>query len=170
LLTEKRVKSQVYIETTAISNLTVRPFQGIVVPAYQQITRDWWQSAAERFELVVSEFVINEGSAGNEEAAKKRLAVLESLTVIEATQEAFELARKLVDLGAIPKKAAEDAAHIAIAVANGIDYLVTWNCRHIANAMKRSQIEWICRKASYRPVIICTPDELMEPDDEKNNH
>jgi predicted nucleic acid-binding protein len=119
--------------------------------------------------LVVSEFVINEASAGNEEAAKKRLAVLEGLTSIEVTEEAFGLARKLVELGAMPKKAAEDAAHIAIAVANGIDYLVTWNCRHIANATKRSHIEWICRNAGYRPVIICTPDELMEPDDEKNS-
>jgi len=70
---------------------------------------------------------------------------------------------------AIPENKAEDAAHIAIAVTNGVDFLVTWNCRHIANAAMRSEIERACRRAGYEPTIICTPDELMEVDDEDEN-
>ncbi len=85
------------------------------------------------------------------------------------TEEAGELAQQLVDSGAIPAKAAEDAGHIAIAVTNGVEYLVTWNCRHIANATTRTQIERVCRTAGYEPTIICTPAELMEPDDENDD-
>jgi len=86
--------------------------------------------------------------------------------MLDATEEAAELAQQLIESSAIPEKAAEDAGHIAIAVTNGVDYLVTWNGRHIANATMRSQIERVCRNAGYEPTIICTPDELMEPDDE----
>ena len=75
---------------------------------------------------------------------------------------AEELARRLVDLGAVPREAAADAAHIAIAAANGVDYLVTWNFRHIANAAMRVRIEGACREAGYGPPVICTPNELME--------
>ena len=95
--------------------------------------------------------------------------VLDSITLLDATEEAAELALQLIESGAISEKAAEDAGHIAIAVTNGVDYLVTWNCRYIANATMRSQIERVCRKSGYEPTIICTPDELMEPDDENTN-
>ena len=86
-----------------------------------------------------------------------------AMPTLPATDEAAELALQLVESGA------EDAGHIVIAVTNGVEYLVTWNCRHIANAKMRSQIEQVCQSASYQPVIICTPDELMEPEDENNN-
>jgi hypothetical protein len=91
------------------------------------------------------------------------------VTLLDATEEAAELAEQLVDSGTFPEKAATDAGHIAIAVTNGVDYLLTWNCRHIANAAIRAQIERVCRNAGYEPTIICTPDELMEPDDEIND-
>jgi len=163
------MKPKAYIETTVVSYLTAWPSRDVVIAGYQQTTREWWRDAADRFELVASELVINEASAGDADAARDRLAALESVTLLDATEEAAELARQLIESGAIPGKAAEDAGHIAIAVTNGIDYLVTWNCRHIANATMRSQIERICRIAGYEPTIICTPDELMEPDDENNN-
>jgi hypothetical protein len=70
-----------------------------------------------------------------------------------------------VALGAVPPKAADDALHLAIAAANGVEYLVTWNCRHLANATMREQIEAACRAAGYRPPIICTPEEWLEDDD-----
>jgi hypothetical protein len=88
------------------------------------------------------------------------------VTLLDASDDAAELAQQLIDSGAIPVESAEDAVHIAIAVTNGAEYLVTWNCRHIANATMRSQIESVCRNAGYEPAIICTPDELMESDDE----
>ncbi|NOY42993.1 MAG: type II toxin-antitoxin system VapC family toxin [Planctomycetes bacterium] len=155
-----------YIETTVVSYLTARPSRDVVIAGYQQTTRDWWRNAADRFELVASELVINEAGAGDADAARDRLTALASVTLLDATEEAAELAQQLIESGAIPRKAAEDAAHIAIAVTNGVDYLVTWNCRHIANATTRFQIERVCRNAGYEPTIICTPAELMEPDDE----
>lgn len=158
------MKPKVYIETTIISYLTARPTHNVVIAGRQQSTRDWWGTAANRFELVASELVLNEAQGGDPEAARARLAAISSLTLLDATEEALELAQQLVNSGVVPTKAAEDAAHIAIAVVNGIEYLVTWNYRHIANATIRSQIETVCRNAGFEPVIICTPDELMELD------
>lgn len=163
------MKPKAYIETTVISHLTAWPSRDVVTAGYQQTTRDWWRDASDRFELVASQLVVNEASAGDPDAARDRLAALASITLLDATEEAAELAQQLVDAGAIPEKAVEDAGHIAIAVTNGIDYLVTWNCRHIANATVRPQIERVCRNAGYEPPIICTPAELMEPDDENDN-
>ena len=154
----------VYIETSVISYLTALPSRDVVVGAYQQVTREWWRTARNRFELVASELVIQEAAAGDSTAARARLSELESVTLLEATDDAARLTRRFLDLGAIPRKAAEDAAHIAIAVTNGADYLVTWNFRHIANAVLRSRIEHVCRQAGYEPPVICTPNELMEPD------
>ena len=154
----------VYIETSVVSYLTALPSRDVVVAAYQQVTREWWRTARTRFELVASELVIREAAAGEANAARARLAELEAVTLIEATDDAAELTRKFLNLGAMPHKAAEDAAHIATAVTNGVDYLVTWNFRHIANAALRARIENVCRQAGYEPPIICTPNELMEPD------
>ena len=141
------MKPKVYIETTVVSYLTARPSRDVVIAGYQQTTRLWWRDAAARFELVASQLVLREAAAGDADAAKDRLAALASITLLDATEEATELAEQLIHSGAIPVKAAEDAAHIAIAVTNGADYLVTWNCRHIANATMRTHIEQVCRNA-----------------------
>lgn len=154
----------VYIETSVVSYLTALPSRDVVVAAYQQVTREWWRTARTRFDLVASELVIREAAAGDADAARARLAELEAVTLLEATDNAADLTRKFLNLGAMPRKAAEDAAHIAIAVTNGVDYLVTWNFRHIANAALRARIELVCRQQGYEPPIICTPNELMEPD------
>ena len=150
-----------YIETSVISYLTARPSRDVVVAAYQEVTREWWRDAGARFNLVASELVRAECAAGDSEAARARLGALESVALLAAGG-AEELARRLVDLGAVPREAAADAAHIAIAAANGVDYLVTWNFRHIANAAMRVRIEGACREAGYGPPVICTPNELME--------
>ena len=100
------------------------------------------------------------------EAATERLDVLDPLTLLETTEDALVLSRQLIDSGAVPREAPEDALHIAIAVTNGIEYLLTWNYRHIANATMRAQIEDLCRRAGYEPPIICTPEELMEIDED----
>jgi hypothetical protein len=163
------MKPKAYIETTVVSYLTAWPSRDVVIAGHQQITREWWSNAADRFELVASQLVIDEASAGDPDAARDRLAALASVTLLEASDTALQLAQQLIATGAIPERAAEDAAHIAIAVTNGVEYLVTWNCRHIANATMRSQIEMACRDAGFQPAIICTPDELMEPNDEIHN-
>jgi hypothetical protein len=106
--------------------------------------------------------VLDEASAGDDQAARERVEILHTITLLEASEDALKLARDLVTSGPIPQKAAEDALHIAIAVTNGVEYLVTWNYRHIANATMRGQIEALCRSAGYEPPIICTPEELLE--------
>ncbi len=162
------MKPRVYIETTVISYLTARPARDVVIAGHQQSTRDWWATAAERFELVISELVREEAGAGDPDAVRARLTLLASLALLDATTEAQELAEKLVSASAVPEAATRDAAHIAIAAANGIEYLVTWNFRHIANAVTRPQIESVCRQAGFESPVICTPEELMENiDDEK---
>ena len=153
-----------YIETSVVSYLTARPSRDVVVAAYQEITRQWWQDAPDRFDLVASELVVTEAGAGDADAARARLEVLEFVTLLNTTENSEELTRLLLDLRAVPREAAADAAHIAIAVTNGVDYLVTWNFRHIANAAMRSRIELVCRQAGYEPPVICTPNELMETD------
>ena len=152
----------VYIETSVVSYLTARPSRDVVVAAYQEVTREWWRDAAARFRMVASELVAAECRAGNRGAAQARLAALEGVALLAASSDAEDLARRLLDLGAVPRKAAADAAHIAIAAANGIEYLVTWNFRHIANAAMRARIEGACREAGFEPPVICTPNELME--------
>ena len=106
--------------------------------------------------------MIREAGQGDPDAARARLAALEGVTLLDATEDAEQFARALIDSGAVPPTAAADAAHIAIAVTNRVDYLVTWNFRHIANATMRSRIEGVCRTAGYVPPVICTPNELME--------
>jgi predicted nucleic acid-binding protein len=156
------VRAKVYIETTVISYLTARPRRDVVIAGHQKITRDWWQTYRDRFDLVASQLVVRETSVGDPQAAKERLDILATLPLLEVSEEAVALAHELVSTGVVPEKAAEDALHIAIAVTNGIEYLLTWNCKHLANATLRTKIEEACRSAGYEPVIICTPEELLE--------
>ncbi len=158
----------VYIETSVVSYLTARPSRDVVVAAYQEVTREWWRSAPDRFVLYASALVISEAGTGDADAARARLDLLGRLPLLEATREAVALTRNLLDLGAVPRNAADDAAHIAIAAMNGVDYLVTWNFRHIANATMRSRIEDVCRRSGCEPPVICTPNELVETRDAKD--
>ena len=156
-----------YIETSVVSYLTARPSRDVVIAAYQEITREWWFPAPDRFNLVASELVVAEAGAGDPDAARIRLEALKTVPLLDATPEAERLAQALVDLGAVPRQAAEDAAHIAIAATNGVDLLVTWNFRHIANAAIRARIEQACRQMGYEPPVICTPNELLEVNHEE---
>ncbi len=158
------MKPRAYIETTIVSYLTAWPSRDVVVAGHQQVTRDWWSSCRNHFDVMASELVVQEASAGDQKAARDRLDVLDQLLLLEATEEALALARRLVDSGAIPPAADDDALHLAIAATNGIEYLVTWNCRHLANATRRAVIEAAIRDAGYEPPIICTPEELLEDD------
>ena len=156
------MKAKVYIETTVISYLTARPSRDVVIAGHQKITRHWWQTDRDKFDLIASQLVVREASAGDPQAAKERLERLTTLTLLEVTEAAVTLAQELLTTAALPEKAAEDALHLAIAVTNGVEYLLTWNCKHLANATMRTKIEDVCRAAGYEPVIICTPEELLE--------
>jgi hypothetical protein len=156
------MKPKVYLETTIPSYLTARPSRDLVTAAHQQITREWWDTRRHDFDLFVSQMVIDEASAGDPEAATRRLDVLTSLPLLDPQAEGTALAQMLIDHIPLPARAAADALHIAIAVVNGMDYLLTWNCTHIANAALRGRIEAACRSRGFRVPIICTPEELLE--------
>ena len=156
------MKPRVYIETSVISYLTARPSNDFRAMSNQNVTLEWWELERPKFELVISEFVIAEASLGHPEAAQRRLAALAGLVELQATQAVKALGRELVTRNALPAVAEIDALHVAIAAVNGIEYLLTWNCTHIANAHTRPKIEATCRALGFEPPIICTPQELTE--------
>lgn len=155
-------RAAVYLETSVISYATSRPSRDLVVAARQQITRDWLATRSMLYALYVSQLVAIEASGGDEGSAGQRAAILEGIPRLAITDAAGELAERLVRSGAVPTQAAEDALHIALAAVHGIEYLLTWNCRHIANATMRPAIESACRTAGYEPPVICTPEELID--------
>lgn len=161
-LYNKSMKSKVYIETSVISYLTARPSRDILVAANQQVTQEWWQDRREQFDLFVSQMVEQEISSGDKDAVSKRQQALTNCNFLDITPEAIQLAERLIDQNAIPKQAAEDALHIAVATVSGMDYLLTWNFKHIANAAMRASVELVCRLNGYEPPVICSPMELME--------
>ncbi|MCC6493666.1 MAG: type II toxin-antitoxin system VapC family toxin [Pirellulales bacterium] len=150
----------VYLETTIPSYLTAWRSPELVMAARQQITREWWDSRRQDFELFVSQLVIDEASAGDSTAATRRLEALEGITLLEFGDDANALSKLLIRQLSLPVRAESDAVHIALAVVNGMDYLLTWNCTHIANATLRPRIEEACRAFGYRMPVICTPEEL----------
>lgn len=156
------MKPKVYIETTIVSYLAARPSRDLIVAGHQQITHEWWQTSRHNFAVVSSQLVVREAGAGDPEAAETRRAFLAGLILVEITEEALTLAQHLLQTKAIPKDFPEDALHVAVAVVNGIEYLLTWNYKHLANASMRSKIETTCREFGYEAAIICTPEELME--------
>ena len=155
------MKSRVYLETTIVSYLVASPTQDVVQAAHQQVTREWW-ARRERFDLFVSRPVLAEARRGDTTAAARRLDALAAIPVLSMNRGVTTLARTLIRTGTLPAKARLDALHVATAAVNGMNYLLTWNLRHLANAAIRGKIEDVCRKAGIQPPIICTPEELME--------
>jgi hypothetical protein len=153
---------RVYIETTFVSYLTARPSRDVVIAAHQQITHEWWAIRRASYELCVSQLVLDEAGVGDAQAAQERLLVLRPMLVLETTAEALELAKELLRAGALPAKAADDALHIAVVATKAVPYLLTWNCRHLANAVMRPVIESVCKAKGFKAPIICTPEELLE--------
>jgi hypothetical protein len=155
------MKPTVYLETSIISYLSARISRDLVVAGRQQITRNWWDSQMPNFSLFVSEFVLTESAEGDKTAAQKRLDILRLLSVLSTTREALDLANRFVSHKCIPKSAGIDALHVAVATVNGMDFLMTWNCTHIANATLRSHLALEADLAGYHLPVICTPEELF---------
>jgi predicted nucleic acid-binding protein len=152
---------RVYLETSLISYLAAWPSRDLIVAAHQEITHRWWRTRRSRFELYTSRIVIEEAGAGDKDAAQRRLAYLKSLPVLELNREAKDLAEAFVSKGVLPQTSVEDALHVAVATVHGIDFLLTWNCRHIANAEMTKPVTAICHSRGYDAPHICTPEELM---------
>ena len=156
------MKPSVYIETTIPSYLTAWTSRDLVMAARQQITREWWENRRHDFDLFVSELVLEEAAAGDAEAAARRMNVIRDLPVLTVTSAASRLAKRLIRNVPLPRRAAADAVHVAVASIHEINYLLTWNCKHLANIVYVPRIANICRHAGYEPALICMPDELME--------
>lgn len=155
------MNQKIYIETTIISYLTARPSRDLIVAAHQQITQEWWETRRKCFDVFISELVIREAGSGDKSAAQRRLAAINDIPLIELNEEVLILSNTLIVEGPIPENSKEDALHIALATVHGLDYILTWNCRHIANAEMRNGVSNICIAQGYQPPIICTPEELM---------
>ena len=159
-------KPKVYLETTIASYLTAWPSRDLVMAANQETTREWWANRKDAFQLFVSQTVIKESGAGDPDAAQHRLEFLKPFPRLDITDEVESLAAKLIADVPLPPKAQADALHIAVAAVNQMNYLLTWNCTHIANATLRSQIERVCRSQGYEPPVVCTPQEMLEQGDQ----
>lgn len=153
--------AKVYLETSFVSYLAAWPSRDLIMAGHQQITHEWWRTRRSEHELYVSRVVIDEARSGDEDASRSRTEIVEGIPVLQLNQATTDLAKALVSHGAFPKTAAEDALHVALATVHGMDFLLTWNCRHIANAETGLVMAEVCAMEGYEMPKICTPEELM---------
>lgn len=139
------MKGGLYLETTVPSYLTSRPSRDLIVASHQQITRDWWENRRRDFLIYISQLVLDEAAAGDPVAAGDRMRVLQPIPLLDISLDVVELTSSILAPGKIPRKAATDAAHIAVAAVHGMDFLVTWNYVHIANAVIAKSLASICK-------------------------
>jgi predicted nucleic acid-binding protein len=156
------MKPAVYVETSVISYLTARPSRDLVVAGHQEVTRQWWGSAAERFDLVVSPMVWDELAQGDPEAVRLRLAALKGTRSLPVSDEVLARVHGLRAHLGLPEKALADIYHIAYCVAYEVDFLVTWNCAHIANPHVLRRLRDMSHEMSFFLPTIVTPDALVE--------
>jgi hypothetical protein len=153
---------RVYVETSVISYLTARPSRDLIMAAHQEVTREWWQNERHAFALFYSEAVRSEAAMGDPQAAAQRLTLLNDLNLLEIPAQAMGLANALVDATALPAKARVDALHIAIAAYERMDFVLTWNFKHIANAQSASKVRQVCESFGLACPVLCSPLELLE--------
>ncbi len=152
---------KLYLETTIPSYLTARRSRNERLALDQDLTREWWEKERGKYELFVSELVLEEASAGDETMAAARLEALAGMPQLAQTPAVDALAMQIVERGIIPPEVAPDADHIALAPVHAMNFLLTWNCRHIANVFSLRRLEAVCREAGYECPLICTPAILM---------
>ena len=156
------MKPTLYLETTIISYLSARPSRDIILSARQAITSEWWENSRKDYDLFISSLVIEEAKEGDREAAKKRMSAITGIQVLELNESIFSLAQFLIESKIIPERFGEDALHVAVCAVHNVDYLLTWNCKHLANVTLRRQMERIIENAGYQSPLICTPTEISE--------
>ena len=155
----------VYIETSIVSYAAAWPSRNIVTAGFQQQARDWWDSQRPKFDLVTSQLTLNEAAAGDPAAAADRLKLLDGLPLVDISSDANELASRLLAAHTMPQKAAADALHVAAAAIGGVKYLLTLNCKHIANAHELPRVYDLLRKEGFKNLLICTPSEFLGGDE-----
>ncbi|MEW6606463.1 MAG: type II toxin-antitoxin system VapC family toxin [bacterium] len=155
-------KASLYLETTIPSYYTAWVSQNLIVAAHQAITQEWWQQEASKYDIYISQFVLDEAAAGDFEAAQRRLTFLNPFPLLEITPEVEALVQTIINSRLFPIKVIQDISHIAIASVHKMDYLLTWNCTHINHATTKENVRRICEAEGYLFPIICTPEELKE--------
>jgi hypothetical protein len=156
----------VYIETSIVSYLRQKPSSQVVTAARQLLTHQWWNGERANYELVVSQYVIDEASGGDPTLAAERLELLDGIPVLPNAPEIPQIAKAIMSLDVLPAKAQLDALHIASVAHHRIQYLLTWNCKHIANAKSLPRIHGALANLGIPIPIICTPEELLGNDAE----
>ena len=151
----------VYLETSVISYLAARPSRDLIIAAHQEVTHRWWENRRQEYQLFISQLVDNEIRRGDSREVEKRVTLIAELASIELTEEAADLAELFLTHRALPQNAADDAVHIALATIRGIEFLATWNLKHMANAAIRRRIDMICENFGLVPPVICTPEEFL---------
>lgn len=151
----------VYLETSFVSYLVARPSRDVIVAGHQQTTQEWWDKRRSTFACSVSQVVIDEASVGDPIEVAKRLSILGNLPRIVVTEEAEALTQAIMAAGILPPHAFPDAAHVAVSAVHKVEYLLTWNCKHLANVQISRRIAVVCETLGYKMPIICTPEELM---------
>ncbi|MBN3925304.1 type II toxin-antitoxin system VapC family toxin [Nostoc sp. NMS4] len=151
----------VYIETSIVGYLTARPSNNLILMANLEATREWWDTRRDQFMLYISQVVLDEVARGDTEIATKRLEIVRDFPLLEISEAVQNLAGQFLAKSSLPPKAADDALHIAAATVYGLDYLLTWNCKHIANAQIQKKLAQISLDAGYELPTLCTPYELM---------
>jgi hypothetical protein len=152
---------KVYLETSFVSYLVARPTRDLFVVSHQEISRIWWEKRRLDFNLFISQRVMDEASGGDPQAAQTRLAILQGIPLLALNEKVIMLAEELVAKGPYPAKAAADAVHVAAATVHHINFLLTWNCRHIANAEMESAARKFCSARGYEMPQLITPEELL---------
>jgi hypothetical protein len=156
----------VYIETSIVSHASARPSSNIQTAALQHQAREWWALEKPRFNLVTSQLTIVEASDGDPSAAADRLKMLDGIPLVPLGSDVDVLASLILSNHLMPQKAAADAIHIAAAAIAGVNYLLTQNCKHIANAHELPRVYRLLEDQGYDQLLICTPAEFLGGDDD----
>ncbi len=154
---------RIYLESTIPSYVVARPARDLLQAARQQLTRDWWEFRRGKHQLFSSQLTLDEIGFGETEMAQRRLILMEDITLVESTTEAIDLTRRIMNSRLLPAKAEGDAAHISLATVHKMDILLTWNCRHIANAFILARLRRLTESRGHFAPTICTPEELLQP-------
>jgi len=162
------MKPKVYIETSIVSYLTAKPSKSLVVSANQLLVHEWWDKQRDKFDLYVSGLVIDEISRGDTSMALKRLNLIEGVPLLDINEHVILLAEEIARKKILPAKAGEDISHIAVSAVHEVDFLLTLNCKHIANAFIYRRVEQICRSFGYEPPLVCTPQEILGKENKIN--
>ncbi len=151
---------RIYIESTIPSYVVARPARDLLQAARQQLTKDWWDLKRAKHELFTSQVVLDEITDGEAAMAQQRLDLMAQIKLLDLTDEAKALTKNILASGLLPADADRDAAHIALATVHEMDILLSWNCRHIANAAIQARLRRLAEKSGYALPVLCTPDEL----------